>query len=142
MTHIVSFKTSFIETSEFDHPRGYSICEFIQESLLKQGFEVGPPENYRDIAWSVDCLINKKKIFFFVGHLGTKVTDWQLIICSSSGIISRVIGQKDEDERLRLAQIIHLILTQDDRFSDIKWFSRYTDTSKDVWYEQPEGARH
>jgi hypothetical protein len=105
------------------------------------GLYVSIPENYRDIAWSVDCIINNKKIFFFVGYLGTKLTDWQLIVCSGSGIISKILGYKDEEERIGLAKIIHEVLSKDDRFSDIKWFSRYTDTPKDVWCKQPEGAR-
>ena len=142
MTHIVSFKTQLPESSEFEHPRGYALCNFIQKELVKAGLDVSMPEDYQDIAWSVDCIINSKKIFFFVGYLGTKLSDWQLIVCSESGIISKIPGHKDEEERLKLAKIIHKILSTDERFSDIKWFSRYTDSPKDVWCEQPEGAIH
>ena len=142
MTHIVSFKSQLSESSEFEHPRGYALCSFIQRKLMQAALDVSMPENYRDIAWSVDCIINSKKVFFFVGYLGTKLTDWQLIVCSGSGIISKILGHKDEEERLALANIIHEILSKDERFSDIKWYSRYADTPKDVWYEQPKGAKH
>jgi hypothetical protein len=141
MRYILSFKTTFPEPSDFEHPKGYSICGFIQAELARLGFKVNPPENYRDIAWSVDCVIDSKKVFFFVGYLGTEMTDWQLIVCSGTGVIGKILGHKDDEERLRLAKAIHAILAEDDRFSDLKWFSRYTDTAKDTWCEQPEGAK-
>ncbi len=137
MRHILTFKTSFQESSEYEHPRGYSICEFLHKKLTQAGFSVEPLDNYRDIAWAVDCIINKKRVFFFVGYLGTKVTDWQLIVCSSFGLIGRLTGHKDEDERIILAIEIHDILSNDDRFSDLKWFSRYTDSTRDIYYPEP-----
>ncbi len=140
MRHILTFKTSFPESTEYTHPTGYSICKFIETELAQSGFNVQPLENYRDIAWSVDCDINSKRIFFFVGYLGTKVTDWQLIVCSDIGFIGWLLGHKDEDERIKLARAIHEILSKDERFVELKWFSRYTDSPKDVWTPEPEGA--
>jgi hypothetical protein len=137
MRHILTFKTSFPESSEYEHPRGYSICKFLQMELAQAGFSIQPPENYDDIAWSADCIINDKRVFFFVGYLGTKVTDWQLIVCSGIGLIGRLLGRKDQDERIKLARAIHAILSTDERFSELKWFSRYTDTPKDSWSPQP-----
>ena len=75
MNTILSFKTTFPEESEYDHPRGYSICEYIKNELSKAGFHVSQLENYRDIAWSVDCLIDSTILYFFVGYLGTKKCD-------------------------------------------------------------------
>jgi hypothetical protein len=137
MRHILTFKTSFPESSKYEHPRGYSICKFLQMELAQAGFSIKPPDNYDDIAWSADCIINDKRVFFFVGYLGTKVTDWQLIVCSGIGLIGRLLGRKDQDERIKLAQAIHAILSIDERFSELKWFSRYTDTPNDSWSAQP-----
>ena len=137
MRHILTFKTSFPESSEYEHPRGYSICEFLQTELARAGFNVEPLKNYRDIAWSVDCVVNHKRTFFFVGYLGTKVTDWQLIVCSNIGLIGWLRGRTDEQERIELARAIHNILSKDARFSELKWFSRYTDSPKDSWYPDP-----
>ncbi len=138
MRHILTFETSFPESTEYDHPKGYSICKFLETELTRFGFKVQPLDNYRDVAWSVDCDINSKRIFFFVGCLGTKVTDWQLIVCSNIGLISKMLGHKDENERIELARAIHAILSRDERFSNMKWFSRYTDSPKDVWSPEPE----
>ena len=140
MRHILTFKTSFPESTEYAHPKGYSICKFLETELIRSGFKVQPLDNYRDIAWSVDCDINSKSIFFFVGYLGTKVTDWQLVICSNIGLISKMMGRKDENERIELAKAIHAILSRDERFSNMKWFSRYTDSPTDVWSPEPEGT--
>jgi len=140
MRYILTFKTSFQESTDYDYPRGYSICKFLETELARAGFNVHPLDNYCDIAWSVDCDINSKRVFFFVGYLGTKVTDWQLIICSNIRLIGWILGRKDEDERLKLAKAIHAILSRDGRFSDIKWFSRYTDNPKDIWTPEPEDA--
>lgn len=137
MKHIVTFKTSFLESSDYDHPKGYSICKYLGAELAKDGFGVQPLENYRDMAWSVDCCINDKKMFFFVGYLGTEITDWQLIICSNIGLIGRLLGRRDEDERIKLARAIHGILVIDERFSDVKWYSRYTGGPKDMWFGEP-----
>jgi len=125
MRHILTFKTTFQESSEYEHPKGYSICKFLQMELEKAGFNVHTLENYQDIAWSVDCDINSKRIFFFVGYLGTKITDWQLIVCSDIGFWGRLWGNRDEDERIELAKAIHEILSNDRRFRDLKWFSIY-----------------
>jgi len=140
MRYILTFKTSFPESSEYKHPRGYSICEFLGKELERTGFSVKTPENYRDIAWSIDCDVDSQKVFFFVGFLGTKATDWQLIICTNIGIIGRILGRKDDEARSKLVKAIHKILSRDRRFSDIKWFSKYTGSPKDVWSAGPESA--
>ena len=125
MRHILDFKTRFPELSEYDHPKGYSIAKFLYAELAKAQFDVQPPENYDDFAWSVDCNIDGEKVFFFVGYLGTKVTDWQLIICSNIGLIGRLLRHNDEKERAKLAKAIHSILSNDEKFSDLKWFQKY-----------------
>lgn len=137
MRHILTFKTVMPESTEYSHPKGYAVCKLLEERLEKKGIEVQPLDNYRDIAWSVDCQINNKRIFFFVGYLGTKQTDWQLIVCSDSGILKHLLGHKDIDERISLAKEIHDILSNDERFSDLKWFSRYTDKPSDEWHSTP-----
>ena len=137
MRNILSFKTHFPESPEYDHPKGYSISEFLYTELSKAQFNVHPPDNYNDFAWSVDCDINENKVFFFVGYLGTKVTDWQLIICSNIGLIGRLLRHNDEKERTKLAKAIHAILSSDDRFTDLRWFTKYTDSPKDIWYAEP-----
>lgn len=137
MRHILTFKTTFPESSEYDHPRGWSICKFLETELSRAKFNVQSLDNYRDIGWSIDCYINSKRLFVIVGYLGTKVTDWQLIICSSIGIFGRIFGQKDENERMTLAKSIHHILSKDNRFSELRWYSRYTDSPKDKWYSEP-----
>ena len=137
MRHILSFKTTCPDLFEYDHPRGYSICKFLWDELAQDGFNVQTLDNYRDIAWSVDCEIDGKKIFFFVGYLGTEVTDWQLIVCSGIGIIGRLLGRSDKNERIKLAKAIHAILSKDSRFTALRWFSRYTDSAKDSWYPEP-----
>ena len=141
MRHILTFKTSFPESapsSEYEEPKGYTVCQFLQTELAQVGFKVEPLDIYRDCAWSVDCIVNDKRVFFFVGFLGTKVTDWQLIVCSDIGFIGRLLGHKDEDERIKLARAIHGILSKDERFVELKWFSRYTDRPKDIWYSEPD----
>lgn len=137
MRHILSFKTLFEESSEYDHPRGYCLCEFLQKELAKGGFAVEAVDNYRDIAWSVDCVLNGKRIFFFVGYLGTAVTDWQLIVCSDIGLIGWLLGWRDEEQRIELARAIHSIMSIDGRFGDLRWYSRYTDSPKDQWELEP-----
>jgi len=137
MRHILTFKTNMPESTEYTHPKGYSICKLLEEELVKKGVEVQPLDNYRDIAWSIDCQINNKPVFFFVGYLGTKQTDWQLIVCSHSGFLRCVFGHKDIDERIYLANEIHNILSKDNRFTDLKWFSRYTDRPSDEWRPTP-----
>lgn len=137
MRHILTFKTDIPESTEYTHPKGYSVCKLLKKELVKKGIKVQPLDNYRDIAWSVDCQINNKPIFFFIGFLGTKQTEWQLIICSGSGFLKRLFGYKDKDERICLSNEIHNILSNDGRFTDLKWFSRYTDKSSDEWHSIP-----
>jgi|GEM_PF-6239739 len=138
MRYILTFKTNIPESTEYPRPKGYAICKLLEEELVKKGFEVQPLDNYRDIAWSVGCQINNKPLFFFVGYLGTKQTDWQLIVCSNSNLLKRLLGHKDTDERISLAKEIHDILSKDKRFTDLKWFSRYTDKPSDEWYPTPK----
>ena len=137
MRHILTFKTDIPESTEYTHPKGYSVCKLLKEELVKKGIKVQPLDNYRDIAWSVDCQINNKPIFFFIGFLGTKQTEWQLVVCSGSGFLKRLFGYKDKDERICLSKEIHNILSKDGRFTDLKWFSRYTDKSSDEWHSTP-----
>lgn len=137
MRHLLTFKTNLPESTDYEHPKGHSICKLLAEELAEKGIEVQPLDNYWDIAWSVDCQINNKRIFFFVGYLGTKQTDWQLIVCSNSGLLKRLLGHKDINERIDLAKAIHDILSGDKQFSDLKWFSRYTDKSSDECHSTP-----
>ena len=137
MRGILTFTSSCEEVSEYDHPKGYFICKFLADNLPQYGFVVTPQENYRDIAWSVDCEVNTNKIFFFVGYLGTETADWQLIICSNKGFISRKLGFSDEKERTELALAIHKILSNDSRFSEMRWYCRYSGTLKDKWFAEP-----
>jgi hypothetical protein len=138
MRHIVTFKTDILESTEYDHPKGYSICEFLRAELQNKGVTTQSLDNYRDIAWSLDCTINGKLVFFFVAYLGTHQTDWQLIVCSGSSLLRRLFGHKDMHERMQLAREIHAILSRDERFHELKWFSRYTDKPTDQWYPLPE----
>lgn len=85
----------------------------------------------------MDCEINGKQIYFFVGYLGTKNTEWQLVVCSDVGLFRRLLGYKDQEERLQLAMAIHSILSIDQRFKNLKWFNRYTDTENDIPYQTP-----
>ena len=137
MRYILSFKTTYPDSPKYDHPRGYSICKFLRDELARIGFNVQTLDNYRDIAWSLDCEVDGKKIFLFVGYLGTKVTDWQLIVCSGIGFLGRLLGRGDENERVKLSKAIHTILSNDSQFTELKWFSRYTDNAKDTWYPEP-----
>ena len=57
----------------------------------------------------------------------------QLIQNLSVGFLKRLLGHKDIDERISLAKEIHEILSKDKRFSDLKWFSRYTDKPSDEY---------
>ena len=138
MRYILTFKTDFPESSEFDYPKGYSVAKFLQNELARKGIKVHTMDNYDDFAWSVDCQINDKNIFFFVSYLGSKQSEWQLIVCSIIGFFGRFFGWKNENERSILANAIHDILTKDNRFSDLKWFSRYTDRPSDQWYPSPD----
>jgi hypothetical protein len=137
LRNILTFNSNFPESSEYNYPKGYAIANFLHTELLKAKFKVQPPDNYDDFAWSVDCEINGKRIFFFVGYLGTKITDWQLIICSSSGILGRLLGHRNDKERTELAKAIHAILSGNERFNNLRWFSRYTDSLTDQWYPEP-----
>ncbi len=137
LRHILTFKTTLTESKEYEHPKGYAIVALLAEELARAEFKVEKPDIHRDMAWSLDCIINGKRIFFFAGFLGSKFTDWQLIICSDWEIIKRLLGKKDEAERIQLARAIHTILSNDKRFSDLKWFSRYTDSAKDEWFPEP-----
>jgi hypothetical protein len=141
MQYILTFESEYSEQNEFEHPRGYSICKVLKSILTENGFHTHSIENYRDIAWSMDCEINGKQIYFFVGYLGTKNTEWQLVVCSDVGLLRRLLGYKDQNERLQLAMVIHSILSNDNRVSNLKWFDRYSDTSKDVAFRTPSDIR-
>jgi hypothetical protein len=132
------FILTFKSTIEDDaHPKGYSIAKILYEELIKSDVDTDIPDNYRDIAWSVDCNFNSKKVFFFVGFLGTKITDWQLILCSGTGFFRRLFGYNDNEECLMIAKLIHGVLSNNKRISDIKWFTKYTDSLNDAWYSEP-----
>jgi hypothetical protein len=141
MRYILTFESEYSKLSEFDHPKGFSICKCLKTMLTENGYHTHSIENYRDIAWSMDCEINGKRIYFFVGYLGTKNTEWQLVICSDVGLLRRLLGYKDKNERLQLAMAIQSILSNDDRFSNLKWYNQYTDTSKDIAYQTPSDIR-
>ncbi len=72
MRHILTFNSEYSESNENEHPKGYSICNFLKTKLSENGFHTFSVENFRDMAWSLDCTINGKTIYFFVGYLGTK----------------------------------------------------------------------
>jgi hypothetical protein len=141
MRYILTFESEYSEPNEVKHPKGYSICKFLKTELTENGYHTHSIENYRDIAWSLDCVINRKTIYFFVGYLGTKNTEWQLVICSDVGLLRRLFGYNDQNERLQLGMAIHSILSKDRRFGNLKWFSRYTDTGNDIAYQTPSDIR-
>lgn len=137
LCHILNFSTTLPEDPENNHPHGYAVCKLIEQQLAVRGYDVERFDNHNNIAWSTDCIINKKRVYFFVGHLGTQHTDWQLIVCSSATVFHRLFGYKDLEERKQLARAIHEILCVDERFTDLAWCSRYSDTGKDQAHRTP-----
>lgn len=137
MRYILTFRTDFEESTEYMHPKGYSIIKLLEKKLIESGLVINLLDNYRDMAWSIDCQVNSKKLFFFVGYLGTKRTEWQLIVSSGVYFYKRLFGYNDDKECFMLATMVYNILSQDNRFFDLKWFLKYTDSSNDVWYQKP-----
>jgi hypothetical protein len=133
----MTFNADINEPQENKHPKGFTIAMLLSKRLNIYGIRTKEPENYNDIAWSVDCELNSKRFFFFVGYLGTKGTKWQLVICSGGGILRRLLGYNDDQERFQVARSIHNILSREDIVSEIKWFSKFTGSPHDKWFSEP-----
>lgn len=134
-----TFRTSFPDTSEFHDRPGYPIALHLEAKLRQAGMEVTGIDGWRDSGWEVDCRINGKRIYSFFLRLLDGSGVWVLCCTSDRGLWEWFRGEDHFAERWELARAIHAVLSQDDRFEDIRWYVErgWNGIGDDPYVEQP-----
>lgn len=138
MKNILSFRSTLPEDGKETEPRGYSICRVLENGLRQTGLKTNGLDNYNDFAWCLDCEIDGKGVWFFVGRLGLPAAEWQLIVCSRLPWWRRLFGQSDEPEMKELARAIHRVLASDSHFSDLRWSASFSPKGNHESFPNPE----
>lgn len=109
---------------EFPHPAGASIARTLAKSLIRDGWNVGEIENWRDVGWSLTCEKNGAELRVALSAIGAE--EWLLQVAPNEapGIIGRLLGRAPSGDRsacLDLAKAVHVALKETGDFAAQMW---------------------
>jgi hypothetical protein len=135
----VTFTSSLrAEDADEPHPKGYAIGKRLHSGLARSGIRCEGVDNWRDVGYSIDCLIDEKRVYVFFSLLGRPLQQWALCCTSDLGWISRLRGKQDDDQRLKLAQAVDAVLNASDEFSNVRWYKQWRGDEDAAWIGHPE----
>jgi hypothetical protein len=129
------------EDPEFPHPKGYGLALVIARGLRSQEIAEVDVENWRDVGWSIDCVIDQHRVYMFVSHIGEAPRQWALCCTSDLGIVGRLLGRKDDAQVAALAAAVDRVLHGDARMSDVRWYpDGWRSAGDEPWEPHPRRA--
>jgi len=116
---------------------GFELATRIRDGLRSEGVSAGEVERWRDNGWSVDCRIDGANVYFFVAFFGRGPQQWALCCTSDRGLVSRLLGARDDDQRRALALAVARVLGRDPGVGDVRWYDAWRGRDDDAWTNEP-----
>jgi hypothetical protein len=127
-----------VEDPRLPHPKGYAIARLIHDELSHQGLAVVLLDNWRDVGYSIDCIIDDAPVYLFFTFLGRTTQQYVLCCTSDLGWISRLLGRRDDEQRLKLARAVATVLDNRGEFEDVRWYNEgWGGLEDEPWTNRP-----
>jgi hypothetical protein len=126
-----------VEDPRNPHPKGYSIAHLIRDGLRRVSLAPEEVENWRDVGYSIDCVIDHARVYLFLSFYGRTPQQWALCCTSDLGWWSRLLGKRDDEQRLTLARSVDAVLKGSKEFTDIRWYTQWRGGDEEPWADQP-----
>jgi hypothetical protein len=131
-TH-ASFRGQFSKDRTGTEPPGGPIAELIRQGLEAAGSRVENGDS-TDYSHTFTIVESGRCFAAMVGLVDDGDREWLFFAESTLGWLTRLLGQRDESEHLRVLRAVHGALAADHRISDLRWYS------KDEWNQNPGGG--
>ncbi len=135
-----TFKSTLPASSVDDpHPPGFPVAQALHEGLLKANPTAEDVENWRDVGYSIDVVVDDRRVFLFLSAIEESDAHWALCCTSDLGWLARQLGRRDDVQRLELARLVDQVLHNDQRFSEIRWYGAggWRGGKNDDWKPHP-----
>ena len=111
-------ESNFSDSGEMILPGGCNISSVIKDNLSEMGLVASYPIQYKFYGWEFEATIKGQKYWFLVQN----PESWLLISEDRTGLFGRL---KAESELFgNTLRELNLRLTDDERFSHIRWFTK------------------
>lgn len=127
-----------LEDPENPHPKGYAIAKRLYYGLGRSDVQREEIDNWRDVGYSIDCVIDGARVYLFFSLLRHSVQQWALCCTSDLSWLSRLLGKSDGEQRLKLARAVDAVLRGSHEFSDVRWYKQWHGAEDASWTDQPE----
>ncbi len=101
-------------------PDGKAIADCLSEDLRAVGLEASKPVQHSFYGWSFDVNTASARIWYLLQFSGP----WLLLCEEKCSFFDKLVGKRHELELCDVLRRIHQILTEDQRFSSVTWFTQ------------------
>jgi hypothetical protein len=138
----VTFFANFPDDSVWDEneeilvPAGQGILQFIGNSLGAGGIKCTSPVQHNCYGWACDAHLGENVIWCLLQG----GSPWLLITEARMSLAGTFSRARPTDSHLHLLTAINDILKRDNRFTEIRWFTKQEFESGEttVWHDSPE----
>jgi hypothetical protein len=117
----VSFSEKFTNPDQNDESKAQSLADFFMNSLSAQGLNCTTSQNL-EYGVSFKCLVGQHNFHLIIGFVNDEGRDWLISTNSCLGLLKKLITS-DKKEHKILTETLHSILTQDQRFTKVRWYT-------------------
>jgi len=110
----------FVEGGDIRRPGGLGIARVLCQMLESRGFKVSEPEQHSFYGWAFDVCDEDLAVWFLLQFPGP----WLLLSQDRTSLFRRLFSSGAVSRHRRILEILNDSLVQDNRFREIKWFSK------------------
>jgi len=121
-----TFNADFPEDAEFEdggdikRPGGLGIARVLCQMLQGRGFKVSEPEQHSFYGWAFIVRVEDLAFWFLLQFPGP----WLLLSQNRTSLFRRLFSSRSVSHHRRILETLNDSLVHDNRFREIKWFSK------------------
>lgn len=141
ITTIVTFTCNDFQTTVTNDNVRYSddMALWLSVEIGNSGYELVDEISHNDAGSEITFMCEKHPYNFTIRYIDG--SEWAGYLSRNMGLLPSLIGINEHGLQLEAAQIIHEILSNDNRISDIKWYFRDIYTGGDLTQFHTEPAK-
>ena len=110
----------FVESRDIKRPGGLGIARVLCRMFQGRGFEVSEPEQHSFYGWAFVVSEEDLAVWFLLQFPGP----WLLLSQVRTSLVRRFFSSRSVSRHRRILEILNDSLAHDNRFREIKWFSK------------------
>ena len=136
-----TFAADFPDDVEFDDrgnlfvPGGKHIASFLSSALAERGMCTSHPRQHSFYGWAFEITNLQTRVWCLLQFPGP----WLLLTEVRRSIVDRALRRRREAEHRQVLQAIHQVVTNDDRFRSVRWYTQaeYNSAPNAVGSDEP-----